>query len=136
MKGKTAAGLVLIAGAVVFLIGGDLGGLFALLLSAGLLVYGWRKWKASETGGGRAVGIGALIVGGILLLNWIPFLIGLLIAAVCIYFGWALIRQGREPSGFEREPGVEAEAAGQKPRWEDDFESEWKRFLERHKEDN
>ncbi|GAA5344125.1 lia operon protein LiaI [Planifilum fimeticola] len=136
MNGKTVAGLALIVGAVVFLFGGDLGGFFAFLLSAGLLVYGWRKWKRSESSGGRAVGIGALIFGAILLLSWIPFLIGLLIAVVCIYFGWTLIRQDREPSGLEPEPGAEAEAAGQRPRWEDDFESEWKRFLERQKDKN
>ena len=93
MNGKTVAGLALIVGAVVFLFGGDLGGFFAFLLSVGLLVFGWRKWKRSESSGGRAVGIGALIFGAILLLSWIPFLIGLLIAVVCIYFGWTLIRQ-------------------------------------------
>ena len=136
MNGKTLAGLALIVGAVVFLFGGGLGGFVAFLLSVGLLVYGWRKWKRSESSGGRAVGIVAVIFGAILLLNWIPFLVGLLIAAVCIYMGWTLIRQNREPSGFKPEPGAEAEAADQRPRWEDDFESEWKRFLEQKKDKN
>ncbi|MGI6126492.1 MAG: hypothetical protein ACOYEF_05955 [Planifilum sp.] len=134
MNGKTVAGIALIAGAVVFLLGGDLGGFFAFLLAVGLLVYGWRKWRKAGAGGGKAVGIAALIVGGILLLNWVPFLIGLLIAALCIYFGWTLIRQDRDTAELVSEPEAEAEPGDQKFQWEDDFESEWKRFVERQKD--
>lgn len=131
MNGKTVAGLALILGAVMFLLGGDLGGFIVFLLSVGLLYYGWRKWQQSVSTGGKALGIGAVIFGALLLFRWIPFLVGLLMAAVCIYFGWRLIRQDREPSGVVPESGAEANPVD-RPRWEDDFESEWKRFLERH----
>jgi lia operon protein LiaI len=134
MNGKTVAGIALIVGAAVFLLGGDLGGFFAFLLSVGLVVYGWRKWQKSESRGGKAVGVTAVIIGAILLLNWIPFLIGLLIAAVCIYFGWTLISQDRDPSDVPPGSAVDAEPVDRHTRWEDDFESEWKRFLERRRD--
>jgi lia operon protein LiaI len=134
MNGKTLVGIALIAGAVLFLLGGDLGGFFAFLLAIGLLVYGWKKWRNAESGGGKALGMAALIFGGILLLSWIPFLIGLLIAALCIYFGWTLIRKDQDAAELVPDSVSEAEPGDRGPQWEDDFESEWKRFLERQKD--
>lgn len=142
-NGKTLIGLTLILFGFVALFGGEnLFGIGALLLALLFIVYGAKKLTGAHSGFSKALGFAALIVGLMFLAGGLPFLIGLIIAVVCIWGGWRLMKNGGAPAHIAASvpphPGVSGkkESSGtwdsSAEKWEPPFEDEWKAFLRRN----
>src|SRR5699024_7913528 len=89
--GKIIGGMLLLAiGASIFfgVFGIQIGGLISFAIAIALVVIGLKQLKE----GHQVFGIIVLIVGAMMLIGSIPFLISLVIAGVCIYFGWKLLK--------------------------------------------
>lgn len=135
-SGKSIVGIaLLIFGGLVFLgmFGIHLGGIIAFLIALGLVYYGVKKLKTSATGGQKAIGIIALVIGIMMFVGSLPLLITLLFSAMLIYFGWKMIKKDR--GDMEPEPAYSSEAGHirEKVEVENNFDSEWKDFLKRNK---
>lgn len=133
-SGKTVAGLALLAFgicALLGILGIHLGGLIAFFVGIVLACYGLKKLKDGRKGRG----IVALIFALILLGSSLPFLISMAFAAVCIYFGWRLIKKEDHS-----EPAVTYSGNGntayKEVEVDDHFETEWKDFLKKNRNDD
>ncbi|MFC7395416.1 LiaF transmembrane domain-containing protein [Scopulibacillus cellulosilyticus] len=131
---KSLVGIILLLiGAVAFLgmLGIHIGGLIPFALSVILIYYGGKKLKTSSTGGQKAIGVTALIIGILMFVGLLPLLVTLAISAVLIYFGWKLIKDTKEPA-----PTLSGETVNnyKNVKFESSFDTEWKDFLKRHKD--
>lgn len=133
-SGKTLAGIILliIGGSMVMgMVGIHVGGLVGLLLGLVLCYYGIKALKS----GNKAIGVIGLIFGLMILTGSLPFLISLVLALICIYFGWKMIK--KEEAGPNPVPAFSDDTyqAHDYVKAEDSFEDEWKRFLKRNNPD-
>ncbi len=127
ITGKSVIGFFLILfGISLFFGGGQIGGLIAGAIGAVLLCYGIKKWKE-----GRQIASVLLVIIGIMFLGGaLPFLIGIALAAVMIYFGWTMIKQGgkKEENVYSPESSEPSTA-----RYDTGFDAEWEDFLKKNK---
>ncbi|MBH8597959.1 MULTISPECIES: protein liaI [unclassified Thermoactinomyces] len=92
ISGKKAAGILLIfLGIWLFFRGGDLWGFITFLVATALLVYGLVSFVRAKTGGHKAWALFVLVIGGLLMLRWIPFLAGVALGLFCVYYGLKLL---------------------------------------------
>lgn len=136
LNGKSLAGIALVLfGAVVFfgMFGVHLGGIVAFALGIALVCYGVKKWK----NGDNVLAVIALILGVLMFGGSLPFLIGLLFAVICIYFGWKLMRKEKDDSEPTLVYDGDMSGSGQSIDLEKNFDTEWRDFLYRqhHKDD-
>lgn len=135
-SGKTVAGIVLILlGASVFfgMFGVHLGGIIAFVIAAALIWFGAKKLKAGHT----VLGVIALVVGLMMFTGAIPFLISMLVALACIYFGWKLLKKHDHPDPAPAYVGtMHSHHEDVDNKVEDSFETEWKEFLKKHHKDD
>ncbi|MGA9172978.1 MAG: hypothetical protein WBZ33_03240, partial [Thermoactinomyces sp.] len=108
-------------------------GFINFLIAAALLAFGLGKLMYTKTGGNKALALFALIVGGGMMLRWIPFLAGLAIGLFCIYYGWKLLTSDRNLNTSK--PSLESEGKTSMAEVESSFEAEWNEFLNKQGQD-
>ncbi|HET7627526.1 MAG TPA: hypothetical protein VFK44_03960 [Bacillales bacterium] len=139
MNGKTLAGIVLVAiGGMMLLgmLGIHVGGLFHFIIAGILIYFGIKKLKEHH----QVSGIILLVIGILFLAGAIPFLFGTLIAVVCIFFGWRLMKRNSfhgEPAHAYCSPRYTHEKANDID-FDSDFDKEWNDIMNRKndKEEN
>ncbi|HEU5138665.1 MAG TPA: protein liaI [Bacillales bacterium] len=136
ITGKFIGGiaLVLLGGWLLLgMFGVHLGGLIALLFGIVLICFGVKKLKQDH----KVLGVISLIFGFMFLGGSLPFLISLALAAVCIYFGWKLIKQERHQSEPAAAYSGDTEFMDYRNvKVEDSFDREWEDFLRKNPKDN
>ncbi|HEX7064029.1 MAG TPA: protein liaI [Bacillales bacterium] len=133
MTGKFIAGVALVLlGGWLFLgmFGIHLGGLITFFIGAVLICFGIKKLKQDH----KVLGVISLIFGFMFLGGSLPFLISLAVAAVCIYFGWKLIKQeGRHSEPAAAFSGETEFVDDRNLKVEDSFDREWEDFLRKNR---
>lgn len=133
-SGKTLLGILLVGFGVCAFFGAfgiHLGGLIGLVIGIALAYYGVKRLKDGHKG----VGVISLIIGLMILTGSLPFLIGLALAAACIYFGWKMIKRNDHPEPAPAFGGDDTYTY-KDVKVEDSFETEWKDFLKKHRNDD
>lgn len=134
-SGKSLVGIILLLlGASVFfgMFGIHLGGIIAFAIAAALIWFGVKKLKAGHT----VIGVIALIIGIMMFAGSIPFLISVVFAVICIYFGWKLIKRDNDDPEPEPAYGGTTYSHYEDVKVEDNFDAEWKEFMKKHHKDD
>lgn len=134
-SGKSIAGIILLLlGASVFfgMFGIHLGGIISFVIAVALIWFGAKKLKTGHT----VLGLITLVIGFMMVVSSLPFLISVVFAVICIYFGWKLVK--RTDDDPDPAPAYSGTTSGydEDVKVEDNFDSEWKEFLQKfHEED-
>lgn len=132
--GKTILGISLLLVGLLALF--SLGWLIPFAVGAFLVVVGIKKMKRSHGKGNKIWGMILLVIGLLIIGHMIPFLVGLIIAAVCFHFGYKLIKKGgHRPDLDPGFAGTHQSHQTDHVDLEDSFDSEWERFLKKQKKD-
>ncbi|MCG8397136.1 protein liaI [Bacillus atrophaeus] len=120
---KTAGGFLLIVfGISVFFGGGNFAFIIPLAIGSLLLYAGIKRFAKGKTVTGIIFGG----IGAMMLVSALPFLVGIALAAVMVYFGWKMMKNGSDESrtaSFDPEPASAA--------YETNFDAEWEEFLKK-----
>lgn len=133
---KTVFGLILLligANILLKMLGIHLGGLLGIIISVLIMGYGYSKMKSAEKPSSKYFGIAIVVFGGLLLLGQAHMFVGLLVAAMIIYFGYNLVKGDGEKEKKD-EPLMEMNNAGSSQSFniKDSFDEEWKNFLKKN----
>lgn len=117
---KSVAGFILIMfGISLFFGGGPFVGLIPAALGALFTYIGIKNYAS----GNKVIGILTGLIGVCMLGAALPFLFGMLIAAVLIYFGWKMVKSTPDQCHAQTEPASFHH--------ETNFDAEWEEFLKK-----
>ncbi|MCW1835289.1 MULTISPECIES: hypothetical protein [Bacillus] len=124
---KTIIGSILMFVGLSIFFGGSLGGLIPTLIGAWLIYAGVKKYDK----GSKTTGVILAVIGVLLVVQSLPFLLGIAFAAALLYFGWKMINgeSTKQSSGSSyMEPNTTPNM--DKP-IHTSFDQEWEDFLKK-----
>jgi len=124
---KTIIGSILLFVGLSIFFGGSLGGLIPVLIGAWLIYVGVKKYEK----GSKTLGIILAVIGVLIVVQFLPFLLGIAFAGVLLYFGWSMI-SGESTKKSSSRAYMEPNTA---PNTEEpihtSFDQEWEEFLKK-----
>ncbi|WP_113387353.1 hypothetical protein [Bacillus pumilus] len=124
---KTIIGSILMFVGLSIFFGGSLGGLIPILIGAWLIYVGVKKYEQ----GSKTFGVILAVIGVMIVVQALPFILGIALAGWLLYFGWTMIngKQAKESSSRSyMEPNTS-------PKMEEpmhtSFDKEWEDFLKK-----
>lgn len=124
---KTIIGSILLFVGLSIFFGGSLGGLIPTLIGAWLIYVGVKKYEK----GSKPLGVILAVIGVLIVVQFLPFILGIAFAGVLLYFGWSMIN-GKSPKESSSRTYMEPNTA---PNMEEpiqtSFDQEWEDFLKK-----
>ncbi|MCC9088575.1 MULTISPECIES: hypothetical protein [Bacillus] len=124
---KTIIGSILMFVGLSIFFGGSLGGLIPTLIGAWLIYVGVKKYDK----GSKTAGVILAVIGVLLVVQSLPFLLGIAFAGALLYFGWTMVNgeSAKESSG--RSYGEPGAAPNMEEPIHTSFDQEWEDFLKK-----
>ncbi|TQR25080.1 hypothetical protein [Bacillus safensis] len=124
---KTIIGSILLFVGLSIFFGGSLGGLIPTLIGAWLIYVGVKKYEK----GSKTLGVILAVIGVLIVVQFLPFILGIAFAGVLLYFGWSMIN-GKSTKESSSRTYMEPNTA---PNMEEpihtSFDQEWEDFLKK-----
>ncbi|MCM3026470.1 hypothetical protein M3584_06210 [Bacillus safensis] len=124
---KTIIGSILLFVGLSIFFGGSLGGLIPTLIGAWLIYVGVKKYEK----GSKTLGVILAVIGVLIVVQFLPFILGIAFAGVLLYFGWSMIN-GKSTKESSNRTYMEPNTA---PNMEEpihtSFDQEWEDFLKK-----
>ncbi|GLF88805.1 hypothetical protein Saga11_00640 [Bacillus safensis] len=124
---KTIIGSILMFVGLSIFFGGSLGGLIPTLIGAWLVYVGVKKYEK----GSKTLGVILAVIGVLLVVQSLPFLLGIAFAGVLLYFGWAMINGESTKESSSRTYTEPNTASNMEEPIHTSFDQEWEDFLKK-----
>ncbi|MCY1117937.1 hypothetical protein OWO30_06265 [Bacillus safensis] len=124
---KTIIGSILLFVGLSIFFGGSLGGLIPTLIGAWLIYVGVKKYEK----GSKPLGVILAVIGVLIVVQFLPFILGIAFAGVLLYFGWSMINGGSTKESSSRTYMEPNTAPNMEEPIHTSFDQEWEDFLKK-----
>lgn len=127
ITGKTMIGLVLMFIGLSIFFGGSLGGLIPSIIGAWLIYLGVKKYDKNS----KTTGVILAVIGALLVVQSLPFLLGVAFAVALLYFGWKMLNGESAKGASSRSYPEPKTAVNIEEPIQTSFDQEWENFLKK-----
>ncbi|MFS0656136.1 hypothetical protein [Bacillus sp. 179-C3.3 HS] len=124
---KTIIGSILMLIGLSIFFGGSFGGLIPSLIGAWLIYLGITKYDK----GNKTVGVILAVIGVLLIVQAIPFLMGIAFAVALLYFGWQLLGSDTTKDASHTTYTESETVPNMEEPIRTSFDQEWEHFLKK-----
>lgn len=124
---KTIIGSILLFVGLSIFFGGSFGGLIPVFIGAGLIYVGVKKYEK----GSKTLGVILAVIGVLIVVQFLPFILGIAFAGVLLYFGWSMINGESTEKSSSRAYMEPNTAPNTEEPIHTSFDQEWEDFLKK-----